>query len=432
MSPYKSDRALVTTSTEFINLCQSQAAWLQEGLGARKSAIYVTKDLEAGTQELVPVVVYPEADSHGAQSGIEAIASLGWGEQLAPSGAQAGLLPPAEDGSGQSDRSETSLRPYHQLVLPLIHEETMLGLLVAGRDDRDWDERERAQIERAASTLTFARILDRRQECYRQQLLARDEFQASQRDRLDDWLHQLRNPLTALRTFSKLLLNRFRDESEHAKERQIASNILRESDRLRDLLQQMDDSFEKTPTPALQASEGSRRPTLLPAQLECQPLAVSEVLEPLVQSTAAIARERELTFGTDIPPSLPPVRGNGQALQEILSNLLDNALKYTPSGGEIYIHAGLERENAAQPLQGIAISDSGPGIPESDRDRIFERRYRGVQASGSLPGTGLGLAIARELVEQMEGKIEAISPTNRQQQRGTTFIVWLPCAARAK
>jgi len=90
----------------------------------------------------------------------------------------------------------------------------------------------------------------------------------------------------------------------------------------------------------------------------------------------------------------------------VFSNLIDNALKYTPSG-KIYIQAGLEQSH----LQG-AISDTGPGIPPEDLEHIFERHYRGVQSSSEIPGTGLGLAIAKDLIEQMQGEIQVFSPAS--------------------
>ncbi|NET51329.1 MAG: sensor histidine kinase, partial [Merismopedia sp. SIO2A8] len=89
----------------------------------------------------------------------------------------------------------------------------------------------------------------------------------------------------------------------------------------------------------------------------------------------------------------------------------------------------------------ITISDTGPGIPPQDLEHLFERHYRGVQASTEIPGSGLGLAIAKELIEQMHGQIEVFSPAQsiwteyRTQSaidkardyraRGTTFVVWL-------
>jgi signal transduction histidine kinase len=92
-------------------------------------------------------------------------------------------------------------------------------------------------------------------------------------------------------------------------------------------------------------------------------------------------------------------------LREVFSNLIDNALKYTPAGGKVTV----EVKNVKNSVE-IVFKDTGYGIPMSDQERIFQRHYRGVQAGGDIPGTGLGLAIAKELITSMGGTIEFISP----------------------
>ncbi|NJN87684.1 MAG: ATP-binding protein [Leptolyngbyaceae cyanobacterium SL_7_1] len=109
------------------------------------------------------------------------------------------------------------------------------------------------------------------------------------------------------------------------------------------------------------------------------------------------------------PPDLPPILVDRRALWEVLSNIMDNALKYTPSGGAIFVQI-LRQVASIPPYQGVVIADTGPGIPMQDRSHLFERHYRGVQANTSIPGTGLGLAIARDLVYQMQGEIHVFSP----------------------
>jgi signal transduction histidine kinase len=196
---------------------------------------------------------------------------------------------------------------------------------------------------------------------------------------------------------------------------------------------------------AAPTSEASQQPAanaLLPGNtLTLESFSVADVLEPLLASAKAIAQEQNLELQAEIPSNLPLVQGDVKALREVLSNLIDNALKYTPADGQINIRVGEKRQTPQGEMLGIAISDTGPGIPPQDLEHLFERHYRGVQASTAIPGTGLGLAIAKELIEQMHGQIEVFSPAqplwDKQNSEsalsnpqgnppmGTTFVVWL-------
>jgi two-component system phosphate regulon sensor histidine kinase PhoR len=109
-----------------------------------------------------------------------------------------------------------------------------------------------------------------------------------------------------------------------------------------------------------------------------------------------------------------------RALEQIVTNLLDNALKYTEPGGEIRVHIAAEGERVR-----LSVADTGIGIPQADRARIFERFYRVDKArSRVLGGTGLGLAIAKHLVLAMGGEISVESTPGV----GSTFHVRLPRA----
>ena len=451
----------IPASSEFVALCQSQVAVLTQGLGAALSAVYLTEELVEGTQaKLIPVVVYPEATVvwEEEDTGLVLPEEMGKIDTIPRlSKAKPRLLPQAsgndqEVGSTSPDWEENLLRRQRQIVLPLMHEGVVMGLLVTGREDRPWNEREKATIERIARTLTIAYIMDRRRAWFEQQLTQQPRLQAQQRDRLDDLLHQFRNPLTAIRTFGKLLLKRLRPGD---KNNEVAASIVRESDRLQELLQQFDACLDMNEgdiapltlaaAPVAEASQEAVSNSLLPGiALTLESFSITEVLEPLLVSAKAIAQERHLKLQSQIPTDLPLVQGNAKALREVLSNLIDNALKYTPSGGEIDIQVGEKRRTPQGELIAISISDTGPGIPAQDLEHLFERHYRGVQASSAIPGTGLGLAIAKELIEQMHGEIKVFSPaqpgwTKRNSESamdkaqddseiGTTFVVWLPMA----
>jgi signal transduction histidine kinase len=148
-------------------------------------------------------------------------------------------------------------------------------------------------------------------------------------------------------------------------------------------------------------------------------------LHPLLDSAAAIAQTRQLDFQAQIPPELPPVQADPQALQETFSNLIDNALKYTPVGQSVQIEVSRDPQTQQQ---AIAVQDTGPGIPTADLPYLFERHYRGVQSAGEIPGTGLGLAIAQDLIQQMHGTLSVISPSDPKNltHPGSKFVVCLP------
>jgi signal transduction histidine kinase len=301
------------------------------------------------------------------------------------------------------------------MVFPLLDEREgeVIGLLVSERRDQPWNQKELGHIEKIVRTLALACQLDRQQHRWQQQAGSQEQLRQQQQNRLDDLLHQLRNPLTALRTFSKLVLKRLLEFETDLAARSAESPIV---------------TLEATPA-LLPAAPPSSLSCLPAMPLKLESVSVAEILQPLLLSQQEIARERQIAFTAEIPDSLPPVRANASALREVLNNLIDNALKYTPAGEAVSVKLGLTRTTANECWQGIAIADTGYGIPESDRQRIFERHYRGVQAAGNIAGTGLGLAIVKDLVERMQGEITVESPNGlaaRQELLGTTFTLWLP------
>lgn len=446
---------LISASSDFIALCQEQISLLTQGLGASLSVIYLTQEIgEKPTEQaqLIPVVVYPETAILKQRKQLpqgRIIEEIQVGNILPSSGQKSKLstmVSSKEDPSPESVSQQTATPPHpedeylfsdKQIVLPLIYEGLMMGLLVTGREDRAWNESEESQIQSIAKTLAIACILDQRQVWLQQQLHQQQILQEQQRDLLDNLLHQFRNPLTAIRTFGKLLFKRLRPTDPN---REVATSIVRESDRLKELLQQFDQVIDLSdadlaPTPltasnTVEASvqTESKPPLLLPGTGEqitnCH---LTDLLAPLLISAQAIAQERNLKLIANIPENLPLVKANIKALREVLNNIIDNALKYTPAGGKICIQAGEKKAN----FQGIAISDTGPGIPPEDLEHLGERHYRGVQAQTEIPGTGLGMAIAKQLIAQMQGEIEVFSPAlnsniTSPKQPGTTFIIWLP------
>jgi two-component system, OmpR family, phosphate regulon sensor histidine kinase PhoR len=136
-------------------------------------------------------------------------------------------------------------------------------------------------------------------------------------------------------------------------------------------------------------------------ELELRPIRVEALVNGCIETARLKAETRGLHLHVHLPEDLPPVRGDGVQLGEVLQNLLDNALQYTPSGGQIDVTASSNDHEVT-----FTVADTGIGIPESDLARIFERFYR-VDAARSREagGTGLGLAISRHIVDAHGGRI---------------------------
>jgi signal transduction histidine kinase len=135
-------------------------------------------------------------------------------------------------------------------------------------------------------------------------------------------------------------------------------------------------------------------------------------------ATASIGQD-EVRVSATVSSSLPPIRGDRERLRQVLANLLENAIKYSPSGDEVEVRARQENGKVW-----ISVADHGPGIPHDQQRLIFEKFGRADIAGGSKPGTGLGLFIARSIAEAHGGTIDVRSSPNA----GSTFTLTLPVA----
>lgn len=372
-----------------------------------------------------------------------------------------------------------------QLVVPLVYTEVVVGLLVAIRCDRPWQIEEQHHIEKVAHSLAAGCVLERRNQWLQGRIEHKRHFQSRQSEIFHNLLHQFRNPITAVGTFGQLLVKRLDETDSNQK---LATGIVRESKRLRELATHFDEAVAAgdADLAADGAAEGVAQPRLPAAQplllpgnnidlpdtpaaarselgqsLIIEPLHLPDIVNPVVAVAGIVAAEKGVELQVQVATDTPLVWGDAEALGEVVSNLVDNAVKYSPVGAQVWVQTGVSRlgkpagtqslapvsspteesavsasDYAAQ-YQGIVVVDTGPGIPLADQERLFERNFRGVQAESDIPGTGLGLAIAQSLMEEMRGMIEVISPvvgtpwlsvgeTELSSGPGTAFIVWLP------
>ncbi len=243
---------------------------------------------------------------------------------------------------------------------------------------------QRDEIGRLA--LTFNEMLDRLQQAF-----------TTQRHFLADASHELRSPLTAIRANVETL--RRGAETDPAEQDETLRIVEREVDRMGRLV---DDLLSLARADAGQAPERSR-------------FALDSLFLEVYHQQRPLAGRVRLTLGEFEPVEID---GDQDRLKQLLLNLIDNALRYTPAGGAVT----LDLVHGAQEAI-IRVRDTGPGIPAEHLPHIFERFYRIDSARArQTGGTGLGLAISREIVEAHGGRIEVESTIGA----GSTFTVVLP------
>ena len=307
--------------------------------------------------------------------------------------------------------------------LPLRHQNVLLGALQVETHSLPWPEPLKQRLQAVAVCLTEALCLD-----LEQQRLA-DSLRA-QNEQLGVLVHQLRNPLAALRTFGQLLRRRLDGDPAN---RSLVDNLLQEQTQINRYLEAIEAIDQGGSSPGL-AAAGPTTPLLLPPALQGEaPKPLEEILQPLLQRAAATASLQGRPWVGPGPTPLPAWRGEASAVAEIVANLLENAFRYSRSGGAIGLLC--QAEPAAAGRQGpitLTVWDSGPEIPPEERSRIFGRGQRGSTGSGR-PGSGLGLALGRDLAEQLGGSLElqippaALDPHNPDlPQCGNAFCLRLP------
>jgi signal transduction histidine kinase len=232
----------------------------------------------------------------------------------------------------------------------------------------------------------------------KEQLIMKDQI-------LSHVSHELRTPLASVHQFITILLDGLAGEirKEQKDYLQIALQNVNQLNKM------IDDLLESA-----RADSGKWH-------FKPEPMNLQVILEGLVQTFDSAAVGKKITLAIEVGQNLPSLLADPDRVRQVLLNLLDNALKFTPEGGAIRVRAGVFEQDPA--FVCISVADTGPGISPEDQEKLFQRLYQKDEASASSrKGLGLGLYICKEIVSRHKGTIWVAS----QPGRGSTFFFTLP------
>ncbi|MCX5995534.1 MAG: PAS domain S-box protein [Chloroflexi bacterium] len=245
------------------------------------------------------------------------------------------------------------------------------------------------------------------QELYRQERDLRQQLETEMKRRVEftrALAHELKTPLTPMLISSQVLASELKEEPLLS----LARNISRGASNLNSRIDEL-----------LDLAKGE----IGMLQLKIEPLDALQLLREVVEYVAPVALSRGQSLIVELPDSLPLVRADKVRLRQIVLNLLNNALNYTPEGGRITLRAGQKDANLI-----VEVEDNGPGIAEEEQQHMFEPYHRMEVAGERLSGLGLGLTLCKTLVDLHSGQIWVKSCVGK----GSTFSFSLPLEAANK
>ena len=231
---------------------------------------------------------------------------------------------------------------------------------------------------------------------------AQREAEQMRKDFVANVSHELRTPLTNIRSYAETLADNYADLPPKMA-RNFLGVILNESDRMTHIVQDL---------LTLSRFDSGR------SELNLTRFPFAKTVRDTYQAVLMEAQKHSHTVRLDMPGQLPEILADQERVMQVMMNIVSNAIKYTPDGGTIVLAAGTEGTKVW-----MSVDDNGIGIPEGDRDRIFERFYRVDKArSRQSGGTGLGLSIAHEIMKLHEGDIYLVDKA----EPGLTIRMELP------
>jgi signal transduction histidine kinase len=298
------------------------------------------------------------------------------------------------------DRELIALGLRSELVSPLLLGARPIGMLTLSRDRPDAFSEDEIELVSLLGRLVATAVQNiRAYEAERRRVEELARLSQLRADFVSLVSHELRSPMAAVIGAARTLQDRWRMLSADQRESFLAL-IGDETSRLAELVGDVLD------TSRIEAGTFSYR---------FEEVDLARLVDEAIE--AAELAQQEVAVVASVRGGLPVIRGDRARLRQVLGNLIENAVKYSPEGGEVRVSAA-----AANGAVQIDVRDSGPGIPHDQRARIFEKFGRVDVPGASKPGTGLGLFIARSIAEAHGGSLEVSGGV----EPGATFTLTLP------
>ncbi len=299
-----------------------------------------------------------------------------------------------------ADEQLLALGLRSELVTPLLVGARTIGMLSLSRDRPDAFSPDEIELVSLLGRLVATAVQNiRAYEAERRRVEELARLSELRADFVSLVSHELRSPMAAVIGAARTLQDRWRMLSAAQRESFLAL-IGDETTRLAELVGDVLD------TSRIEAGTFSYR---------FDEVDLGRVVDEAVET--AVLAQQDVPVVASVRGALPAIRGDRARLRQVLGNLIENAVKYSPEGGEVRVSAA-----ASNGAVRISVRDSGPGIPRDQQARIFEKFGRADVEGGSKPGTGLGLFIARSIAEAHGGSLDVSSAA----EQGSTFTVSLP------
>lgn len=374
------------------------AAWRKPGLAPLSDADLPDEDSARRTADLL-------------WAGAETLSTDADDTESGTAGEREGGREGADSAGGEAPSSGIA-NAASTLAVPMGEGNSSLGIIWIATLDRarKWSRAELGLIQHVAGNAAHGLIQSHLISSQQQVVKQLQELDKAKTDFLATVNHELRTPLTSIMAYLDMI-QESTEQPGSSEVHQMLDIVVRNTERLRTLIEDM-----------LSVSRNG----LDDALMHLTPVRLGQTLDLVAAALRPLATLQNVTIAVDPVPEDPEILGDEVQLQQVFTNLVSNAIKFTPSGGRIEVGSEWHAAEDGSKWATVRVADNGIGISSDEIDHVFTRFYRASNAmSGAIPGTGLGLAITKDIVARHGGKIDVASTLGA----GTTVTVSLPLDA---